>query len=49
MGRKKERKTHAVNYKKSVGKGWKTQQSIITVIMEGGSTCGAVMQFIVSC
>jgi len=48
--RKKERKkeTHG-ELQKSVGKGRERQESIITVITEGGNTCDAVMQFIVSC
>jgi len=45
-GRKKE--THG-ELQKSVGKERERQGSIITVIMEGGSTCDGVMRFIVSC
>jgi len=46
-GRKTERNIWWII--KSVGKGRRRQESIITVMMEGGNTCDTVMQLVVSC
>jgi hypothetical protein len=48
--RRKKKETHGKKKKKKrVGKGRKRQETVITVITEGGNACEDVMQFIVSC